>query len=177
MNRWSFHIVYEADGVMFANSRIRIGDITDGTSNTAAMSESLLGDGAESATGSTPPAQANRVYAYLDSYPSTMSDAACASPNKWNVDRRRGFLWFSGEIRNASYNHYYVPNDKRWDCLTNAQALGYTAIGWRAARSLHAGGVQVLMCDGSVRFVGDSINNNVWTAIGTRAGNEVVSEF
>jgi len=168
---------YDADGVMFANSRIRIADITDGTSNTAAMSESLLGDGAESATGATPPADPQRVYAYLSSYPSSLTDSACSSATSWNVDRRRGFLWFSGEIRNASYNHYYLPNDHRWDCISNAMELGWTAIGWRAARSLHEGGVNVLMCDGSVRFVGENISLTTWRALGTRSGGEVLGEF
>ena len=168
---------YDADGVMFADSRIRISDIKDGTSNTAAMTESLLGDGAESATGSTPPADPKRVYAYLGTYPSTMDDASCAAPTKWNLDRRRGFLWFSGEIRNASYNHYYLPNDPRWDCITNAAALGYTGIGWKAARSLHVGGVHLLLCDGSVRFVSENIAQSIWSGLGTRAGAEVLGEF
>ena len=168
---------YNADGVMFADSRVRIADIVDGTSQTVAVAESLLGDGAENAVGPTPPSRVERVYAYLRTFPSTMSDAECAAPQFWNVDRRRGFLWFSGEIRNTSYNHYYMPNDKRWDCITNAAALGYTGIGWRAARSLHTGGVQVTLCDGSVRFISDNIDQTVWRGLGTRIGGEVLSEF
>jgi prepilin-type N-terminal cleavage/methylation domain-containing protein/prepilin-type processing-associated H-X9-DG protein len=168
---------YNADGVMFADSRIRIGDIIDGTSNTACMSESLLGDGAESAMGSAPPASTQRIYAYLKPYATTMDDAACASPTNWNLDRRRQFLWYSGEIRNTSYNHYYNPNDRRWDCITNSPALGYTAIGWKAARSLHTGGVNLLMCDGAVRFVSENADNKTWRGLATRAGSEVIGEF
>lgn len=168
---------YNADGVMFADSRVRIGDISDGTSNTACMSESLLGDGPEVSGGSVPPASVQRVYAYLSGYPSSMDDAACAAPSLWNNDRRRCFLWFSGEIRNTSYNHYYRPNDRRWDCITNASALGYTAIGWKAARSQHVGGVHVLMCDGAVKFVSENIDMNVWRNVATRAGGEIVGEF
>ena len=168
---------YNADGVMFADSGIRIGDIIDGTSNTACMSESLLGDGAESFAGGTPPAKSQLVYAYLNTFPASMDDAACAAPTMWNRDRRRQFLWFSGEIRNTSYNHYYNPNDRRWDCITNSSALGYTAIGWKAARSQHVGGVHLLMCDGAVRFVSENIDNNTWRGLATRAGNEVVGEF
>ncbi|MBI1312558.1 DUF1559 domain-containing protein [bacterium] len=168
---------YDADGVMYADSSIRLADITDGTSNTAAMSETLLGEGTTSSSGATPPADPSRVYAYLDTYPSTVSDAACLAPNRWNLDQHRGFLWFSGEMRNSSYNHYYLPNDKRWDCITNAAALGYTAIGWKAARSLHNGGVHLLLCDGSVRFVTDSVDTAVWHGLGTRSGNEDVGEY
>jgi hypothetical protein len=71
---------YDADGVFYADSRTRIADITDGTSNTAAMSESTLGEGAESASGPTPPADRRKVYAWL-SVTDSMSDAACASPH------------------------------------------------------------------------------------------------
>ena len=160
-----------------ASYRVSIGDIQDGSSNTAAMSESLLGDGPEVAPGNTPPASPQRVYAYLNSYPSSMDDASCASPTLWNNDRRRQFLWFSGEIRNSSYNHYYPPNSAKWDCITNAAALGYTAIGWKAARSLHAGGVNLLMADGAVRFVGQSINGTTWRGLATRSGGEILGDF
>jgi prepilin-type processing-associated H-X9-DG protein len=43
------------------------------------------------------------------------------------------------------------------------------------ARSYHSGGVNVLFCDGTVRFVANSIAIAAWRAIGTRAGNEVVT--
>ena len=33
------------------------------------------------------------------------------------------------------------------------------------------------MVDGSVRFVGDSIDINVWRSLGSRAGGEVVGKF
>ncbi|MBS0205911.1 MAG: DUF1559 domain-containing protein [Planctomycetes bacterium] len=168
---------YNADGVMFADSRIRLGDISDGTSNTACMSESVLGDGPEVAGGSVPPANVQRVYAYLAGYPSSLDDAACGSPSLWNNDRRRGFLWYSGEIRNTSYNHYYHPNDRRWDCITNAGALGYTAIGWKAARSQHTGGVHLLLCDGAVRFVSENIDLTTWRSLASRAGGEIIGDF
>ena len=61
--------------------------------------------------------------------------------------------------------------------IRDAQALGYTAIGWKAARSLHSGGVHMLLCDGSTRFVAENINVNVWRGLGTRAGGEVLGEF
>lgn len=171
---------YNSNGVMFANSRIRIADITDGTSNTACMSESVLGDGPRSAAQSTPPADIQKVYAYpAPGTLTSMTDAACASPTLWNVQDPRQFLWFSGELRNTAYNHYYAPNAKTWDCITNGDfaTLRYTAIGWKAARSMHVGGVHLQMCDGSVRFVNNSIDINLWRNLATRAGGEVLSEF
>lgn len=168
---------YTADGVMFANSNIRIADITDGTSNTACMSESVLGSGPTNASGATPPGPIQKIYAYLTTYQGSLDDASCAGATSWNIQDPRQFLWYSGEIRNTSYNHYYTPNSKQWDCITNAFSLGYTAIGWKAARSLHVGGVHLLLCDGSVRFVGDNIDVNTWRRLSTRSGVETVGDF
>ncbi len=39
----------------------------------------------------------------------------------------------------------------------------------------HPGGANIMMGDGSVRFVKDSINIQTWWALGTRNGGEVVS--
>jgi prepilin-type N-terminal cleavage/methylation domain-containing protein/prepilin-type processing-associated H-X9-DG protein len=43
------------------------------------------------------------------------------------------------------------------------------------ARSYHPGGVNALFCDGSVRFIKDSINWMTWRALGTIASGEVIS--
>src|SRR5262249_39312917 len=63
---------YNADGVMFANSRIRIADIRDGTSNTACMSESVLGDGTRSVFGPTAPGPPQTTYGYLLTFQSSL---------------------------------------------------------------------------------------------------------
>jgi prepilin-type processing-associated H-X9-DG protein len=44
-----------------------------------------------------------------------------------------------------------------------------------AARSAHPGGVVAAMADGSVRFVGDAIDINVWRAMATRSGDEPIA--
>ena len=43
------------------------------------------------------------------------------------------------------------------------------------AASAHPGGVNVLLGDGSVRFIKSTINLPIWWALGTRNGGEVVS--
>ena len=43
------------------------------------------------------------------------------------------------------------------------------------ANSHHPGGVNVLFCDGSVKFIKSTINITTWWALGTRAGGEVIS--
>jgi prepilin-type processing-associated H-X9-DG protein len=42
-----------------------------------------------------------------------------------------------------------------------------------AARSRHTGGVNVALCDGSCRFVADSVAWTTWQALGTSRGGEV----
>ncbi len=168
---------YQTDGVLYANSRTRIGDITDGTSNTICFSESLLGD--RTANGTTLRERAFAVATPSYSY-STFNDAGCTSATTWadgTARNPKGYSWIHGEIGAASYNHYYGPNSRNYDCGGNALELGFTAVGWRAARSLHTGGVHVLLADGAVKFVSENIDLTVWRNLSTRSGSEVIGEF
>lgn len=168
---------YNADGVFFADSRIRFADITDGTSNTAAMTESVLGEGAMVSGAATPPGSEKRYYKNL-TFGQNISDANCAGATTWNQSDPRQFSWYSGEIRCASYNHYYGPNSSSYDCVTNGPASeGYIASGWKAARSQHTGGVNLLLCDGAVRFISGNVDMTTWRSLSTRSGGEVMGEF
>ncbi len=167
-----------SDGMFMAGIGLRLTDVTDGTSNTAMMSESLLGDGPENATGPMPPIPnaVQLVYAYTG-FGTPLSDAACASATQWNVSNRRGFTWASGEMRCGSYNHYYTPNSSNCDCVTN-DLTTYTSMAFRAARSRHSGGVNLLVGDGSVHFVSQTVSPGTWRALATRGGGEVIgSDF
>ncbi len=66
------------------------------------------------------------------------------------------------------YNHVMPPNS--WSCSDG----NVNDIGAFAASSRHSGGVNALMCDGSVKFVKSSVSNSVWWALGSRNGGEVV---
>jgi prepilin-type N-terminal cleavage/methylation domain-containing protein/prepilin-type processing-associated H-X9-DG protein len=46
---------------------------------------------------------------------------------------------------------------------------------FNAARSYHSGGVDVLFCDGSVKFVKNTINLATWRALSTMSGSEVIT--
>ena len=88
------------------------------------------------------------------------------------VELDKGVAWWEGGIRSTLYNHYLTPNSQLlFDCFS------YNPLrpGWKAARSNHSGGVNVLFCDGHIQFVKNSINSTAWTGIGTRNGGEVVS--
>lgn len=148
------------DGVFLLNRDVGFRDITDGTSNTAAFSESLMGDAQTAAV--TPQRQAVQLAASTPTAP-----GGCGSgPYTGN----RGDRWINGGYLATTYNHFFTPNSKSYDCLNAANNFGL-----KAARSLHPGGVSVTMCDGSVRFVIDQVDRTVWTAVATRFGGEVVA--
>ena len=94
----------------------------------------------------------------------------------------RGFSWWAP---GAQFTTVYGPNSTSPDIVTQncnnqpAQNLPCVNNGgaWniQAARSRHSGGVQAVMGDGSVRFVPQSIDINVWRASSTSYGGEVVN--
>jgi prepilin-type processing-associated H-X9-DG protein len=166
--------VLNTDGAFYVVSRLRPGDYTDGLSKTAAISESLLGQGGEKVYTGKPVGLDQRIYGYI-SGPAT--DAVCASPLGFNETNHRGFLWMVGELRTTSYNHYYPPNYALFDCIGSDASTGYISVGWRAARSLHPGGVNLLLMDGSASFISNSIGLQQWRALSTRAGGETNASF
>src|SRR5262245_49349847 len=56
------------------------------------------------------------------------------------------------------------------------QALGTTSM-VQYARSYHAGGVNVGLADGSVRFITDGIDITIYRGLGTRADGEVIGSY
>ncbi len=90
-----------------------------------------------------------------------------------------GFLWPSAACNtneaNSGYTHYNTPNGL--SCMaanTQDQTLGgYQDI--LTATSNHPGGVNVCFADGSVRFIKNSIALSTWWALGTRNMSEVLS--
>jgi prepilin-type N-terminal cleavage/methylation domain-containing protein/prepilin-type processing-associated H-X9-DG protein len=174
-------------GIFFDNSSVRVADITDGTSETVAVSETIKSehggpevlewDGHSTTTGflMTRGATNNGGGPELLSYNDQCTGAGLLMLNL------RGSSWILGVPAVTMYNHDRTPNDFRIDCiggLTHSRCeidtLDASSLSV-SARSRHGGGVNALFADGSVRFVKSSINPLPWRAIGSRNGREVVS--
>ncbi|MFO0797842.1 MAG: DUF1559 domain-containing protein [Gemmataceae bacterium] len=99
----------------------------------------------------------------------------------------RGFSWWGGGAGFTTFqtpNHASAPdvmtgagcvNDltgqPRMPCTTSSTS---SLARMQLARSQHTGGVVAGMCDGSVRFVRDSIDLAAWRAAGTSMGAETI---
>lgn len=155
------------NGMFYANTQVRVADVTDGTSNTAAFSEHVHGDYSQGV------ANEKSDTFRPGTYPATPDDAIalCKSFDWTNLSFQGisdvGAPWIYGYHSTTSYWHSSPPNAR--SCMFPPSRISTTA------NSYHPGGVNVGMADGSVRFVKSTTNVNAWRAIGTRNGNEIVS--
>ncbi len=153
-------------------------DIIDGLSNTAAFSERVLGIGASNTLDSSKPTSAavqTTQNSNNDSTPQEYYGICMASggptPTATLVgEDSSGSKWFYGYCSYTRYNHVMPPNS--FACQDDNSAGTQAAV---PPASRHPGVVNVLMCDGSVKSIKSTININTWWAVGTRAGNEVIS--
>ncbi len=159
-------------------------DIIDGTSQTAAFSERVKGIGDGQALGSqmvndtlrpsaTPlnvagPTDESGPDAYYTACLGTLPTSAAAGVGIPNG------TWLSNLKADGSYTHIMPPNGQT--CAYIPTGLdGNHPGGAYTATSRHPGAVNVLFADGSTKSVKNSVNYRIWWALGTMAGNEVVS--
>jgi prepilin-type N-terminal cleavage/methylation domain-containing protein/prepilin-type processing-associated H-X9-DG protein len=90
--------------------------------------------------------------------------------------------WVDGGVHHTGFTTAWTPNKvtgnttvRDLDINGQREKVGGPTFAAITSRSYHPGGVNVLLGDGSVRFVKSSINGATWRALGTVAGTEVVS--
>jgi prepilin-type processing-associated H-X9-DG protein len=189
-----FNFLYDASHKV--TTRVRILDVSDGTSNTAMWSETTRSMASNS--NSSPKNSYDKTMIYLlpasDAgwsvlTPMTGPLFTVTNPAAWiqgptsrcnaydygptSIIRYRGLEYYRGLPEMNQYTHTVPPNYKGYDCGD----LSSFTMAHIAARSYHSNGVNVGLCDGSVRFVSDSIDFTTWQALGTRSGGEVLGNY
>lgn len=171
-------------GVFGDRSNIRLGDISDGSSNTILMAERIL-----------PSAARDIGHLVVMSSNATVPNDCRATFNTSTRQYNSGTLrddtgkrWADGGPAVTGFNTILPPNSP--SCAAGDHEFRN---GIYSAGSRHTGGVHGLMGDGSVRFISENINTGnlgvdslnssgqssygVWGALGSRNGGEVVGEF
>lgn len=131
------------DGVFYADSYTKFAGITDGTSNTLLLGEILISP------------------AIGDSFNSGTYEArGCI----WDGDSGGGVFSARAEPNTGTpdmFAYCKTSTDPYWQAYTPCRgpAGGANIARHIAARSLHPGGVQVALADGSVRFISNTIES------------------
>lgn len=164
-------------------------DILDGTSKTVMMSEANRGvDARRPKAGGSVEVDGFEASPIIclqtvqnGAYKSSFSDAV----------RERGGRWTDGRPGFTGFHTVLPPNSASCYSSSGSPSRHDRTHHVYSATSNHPGGVNVLMCDGAVRFVTDNINTGnlsappvdsgrspygVWGAMGTINGNEAVSD-
>ncbi len=141
-------------------------DIADGLSQTVGVSEWVVGPGVRDRghrLGSTYHLKGRLDPGDFDAF-ARLCEAL--SPDQVGLSKPfKGFPWIGEGLGSSQYNHTLPLN--RPSC-SKIPMNAYTA------GSFHGGGAYALTMDGGVHFVKESIDPHVWSAVGSRAGGEVI---
>ncbi|QDU63849.1 hypothetical protein Pan216_47300 [Planctomycetes bacterium Pan216] len=170
---------------MFANRTCyRIGDVGDGTASTVAMSEHARTayDIRSAGSGFDP-----RTAIVMGQTGLATNPSGCVATSTSQVKGRFGTRMFDGQPEWVGCHTVLPPNHISCAVGTNGSGDSLTTI--LPPSSYHPGGVNVLMVDGAVHFISDSIDTGdttasevmagkspygVWGALGTKDGGEPI---
>ena len=158
-----------ANGIIFHSRKFRFNDITDGLSNTSAMAEKLTSDGSNGI--SSPKTDTFQP----GTYPTTAAEATtqCNAVDVTDLSKQGysnvGGPWLQQYHSTNQFNHVLPPNGR--SCMFPPGRIATTS------NSQHIGGVQILLCDGSVRFISENLDITTWRSLGSIDGGEVLGEF
>ncbi len=142
---------------------VSFASVTDGLSNTVFMSEILQG------------APADLRGLVWSSIPGAGSFYTRFTPNSFKDFYQQSVPTITkGSIANADIlpQGFCAPEPVQGLPCLEVKTFAYAFAG---ARGRHPGGVNVLMGDGSVKFIKNSINGATWIALGSISGGEVIS--
>ncbi|SIO33759.1 prepilin-type N-terminal cleavage/methylation domain-containing protein/prepilin-type processing-associated H-X9-DG domain-containing protein [Singulisphaera sp. GP187] len=173
-----------------------VASVTDGTSNTIMWSEALVGNNnprinKRTSVGGTGTSTTNNMLNPVVPSGTTqvlnpaVQSGLTACSGVWagaatsitGTAGNRGQYWGVGSPGYTFFNTVVTPNSTQYpwsSCRTDTNS-GSDYASFINANSYHSGGVNVAFCDGSVKFIKDSISPPTYWALGTKAGGEVVS--
>jgi prepilin-type N-terminal cleavage/methylation domain-containing protein len=170
--QYSWGTVLSGGGPFLGGKLGKLSKITDGTANTLMMSEILV----------LPELQDQNTWG--GPYADTNTGLGGQVFTGWNPPNSRVADQIA-RLRPAP--QYFAENDIPYPCMVpcgpglpartslTPEQSGDTKAQTITARSHHPGGVNASRCDGSVNFYSDSIDQFVWNALSSSAGNETVS--
>ena len=165
-------------GVFVVNRPTRMGDLTDGTSNTLGMAEvkaftPYVRDGGQPAAANLPA-------------PTTPAEVA-AYPGEFKVDSGHT-EWVDARVHQTGFTTTFPPNtavpfaeagvtyDVDFNSMREGRSTTLPTYASVTSRSHHTAGVNVMHMDGSVRFVRNGMSPATWRALGSRNGGEVIAD-
>jgi prepilin-type N-terminal cleavage/methylation domain-containing protein/prepilin-type processing-associated H-X9-DG protein len=177
---------------------VRIQAITDGTATTTLFSEHLLAAVSPAATTNppvTPGPGLGRRGLYQATYQVVIDQGSLANAQAFvaacqglpgttqaTTAGAFGSQWLMSldfATANNAYSHVMTPNTSSCTGTQTANSFisnsSWGGIGAAiTATSNHSGGVNIAFCDGSVKFVKDSVDLKTWWGLGTRNGHEIL---
>ena len=122
--------------------------------------------------------------AIRDGLSNTMMTSECLVPAGSTSLDLRGFSWWA---YGGTFSGFLTPNTSQPDWMHSSAYCNYPFqqnppcqggpdnLTMMAARSAHPGGVNVGMCDGSVKFIKNTVNPITYMALSSSKGGEVIS--
>jgi hypothetical protein len=168
------------DGAFYPNSKMKLGNFIDGTSNTLLTGEVKAWNAYNRNGG--PPSTA---------VPQNVADVQAAVASGTDFKETGHTEWPDGRVHHQGFTTTLTPNTDvpytrngiLYDADYNSWQEGRNGINGQptyaaiTSRSYHTGGVHVGLADGSARFVSENIDLTLWRGLGTRDGSEVLGEF
>ena len=175
------------NGMISYKSDTKMGDVSDGLSNTILASELLTGSGANSGAGVFPRdifytndglfnAVVNKNFptqTELD----TIGNAAKTSPSGVRGSLGGNWAWYAAgqsTLNTAAPPNWQFPTAGGRCCPSGAHDWDFGII---PPRSRHTGGVNTLFGDGSLRFIQNSVTLITFQCLGNRADGQVLGDY